>query len=127
MGTSKGSQSEAVYVPIAGCPDAALCRVKAVNAWRDGARITRGPLLRPVDNADRVGAIALSPAGVNRVVRRLVRRAGPADADGYSAHSLRTGFVTTAKNQGLPEGWIKAREAASSLPETPHPRRCLGF
>jgi integrase len=106
VATPKGSQSEAVYVPIAGFPGAELGPVKAVNAWRDGGRITRGPLLRPVDKADQVGTAALSPAGVSRVVRRLVRRAGLADADGYSAHSLRAGFVTTAKNQGLPEDTI---------------------
>jgi hypothetical protein len=88
LATSKTSQSEAVYIPIAGFPGAELCPVKAVNAWRDGARISSGPLLRPVDKADQIGAMALSPAGVNRVVRRLVRKAGLADGDGYSAHSL---------------------------------------
>lgn len=47
---------------------------------------------------------------------RLVRRAGLADADGYSAHSLRAGFVTTAKDQGLPEDTIMRHTRHKSVP-----------
>ena len=106
LATSKASQTEAVFVPIPAFEAADLCPVAALRAWRAGAGITSGPLLRPVNKADRVGPGRLSGAGINRIVQRLVRRAGLDDPGSYSAHSLRAGFVTTAKDRGLAEDTI---------------------
>jgi len=53
------------------------------------------PLLRPVTKAATITARPVSGATVDEVLRRRLRGAG-IDPAGYSAHSLRAGFITDA-------------------------------
>ena len=48
----------------------------------------------------------ITAAAINNVVQRRASAAGLEDASGYSAHSLRAGFVTEAKNRGIDEADI---------------------
>ena len=48
----------------------------------------------------------ITAAAINNVVQRRARSAGLENASGYSAHSLRAGFVTEAKNRGIDEADI---------------------
>ena len=48
----------------------------------------------------------ITAAAINNVVQRRTRSAGLENASGYSAHSLRAGFVTEAKNRGIDEADI---------------------
>lgn len=89
----------------------ALCPAKALRAWLDAAAINTGPVFREVDRHGRVGTEALS----GRSVARLVKRAGAAagfEAQDFSGHSLRAGFVTQAK--------LKSKDEAAIMRQTGH-------
>lgn len=76
---------------------------EALNAWMaklGEAGVSSGPLFRRLTN-DIVGE-GLSPAGVRDIVVRRAKLAGL--GEGFSAHSLRSGFVTEAGKQQVPLG-----------------------
>lgn len=74
---------------------------QALADWLEAAGITSGPLFRRVRRGDVLGE-PLAAAAVRDIVRRRCALAGlPED---YSAHSLRSGFVTEAGRQGVPLG-----------------------
>lgn len=77
------------------------------------AGITTGPLFRAVAKSNRAGDRALHPESVNDLVQTAVARAGlPA---GYSAHSLRAGFVTYAHLRGASDRAIAHQTRHRSL------------
>ena len=51
------------------------------------------------------------------MVQRRVSAAGLENASGYSAHSLRAGFVTEAKNRGIDEADIMRQHPAQERPD----------
>jgi integrase len=75
---------------------------EALRDWFKASRITEGPIFRRIRRGGHLGE-PLSAAAVRGIVRRRCALAG-IDGD-YSAHSLRSGFVTEACTQdvGLPE------------------------
>ncbi|WP_088319835.1 site-specific integrase [Kineosporia sp. R_H_3] len=106
-----GEQPELVVLPRAGNPD--RCPVTALQTWTDLAGITTGPLFRAVAKNNRAGDRALHPESVNDLVQAAVARAGlPA---GYSAHSLRAGFVTYAHLRGASDRAIAHQTRHRSL------------
>ena len=54
-------------------------------------------------------AAPITAAAINNVVQRRASAAGLENPLGYSAHSLRAGFVTEAKNRGIDEADIMRR------------------
>jgi site-specific recombinase XerD len=68
--------------------------VEALTQWLDAAGITDGVLFRAVARGGRLGD-AMAGNNVARVVKKLIARAGLVDAD-FSAHSLRSGFLSSA-------------------------------
>ena len=85
-----------------------LCPVRALRAWLKLAKVTEGPIFRPVDRAGagaRVGSSRLVGRAVARAVKRAAEAAG-LDAVRFSGHSLRAGFCTQAAIDGKPEGSI---------------------
>ncbi|WP_421955263.1 site-specific integrase [Polaromonas sp.] len=97
MGVSKTNQDATArnenFKPVVGTAAAAL------EAWLKAAVITEGPLFRRIGKGGRIGA-ALSPAAVRDIVKA---RCGAAGLVGdFSAHSLRSGFVTEAVRQDVP-------------------------
>ena len=82
---------------------AETCPVRAFEAWQAVAKRKAGPLFRRVSTAGRIGAAALHPDAVRRI---LVYRVGMAglEREGFarlSAHALRVGFITEAYGQGV--------------------------
>jgi site-specific recombinase XerD len=75
------------------------CPVKAVRDWLDVAGITEGPLFRAVDKAGKVASKRLTGKTVNVLVKDYAKRIG-LDPKTLSAHSLRSGFLTSAAKQG---------------------------
>lgn len=73
----------------------------ALAAWLRAADIKTGPLFRRVRRGGVVGE-PLSAAAVRDIVKRRCALAG-VEVD-FSAHSLRSGFVTEAGRQGVPLG-----------------------
>ena len=75
-----------------------------LEAWLAGSGIASGPVYRAVSRWGAVGKAALTPQSVNAIVKARLRQAGYDPAD-YSAHGLRSGYLTEAFLQGvsLPE------------------------
>ena len=76
------------------------CPVRALENWLSAARIEDGPVFRPVDRHGRVSASQLSGEAVSLIIRSRIAAAG-FDPAGYSGHSLRAGFATSATRAGI--------------------------
>jgi integrase len=77
-----------------------LCPVEAYTAWVDTLGRKDGPVFSAVNRWGHVGTEPLHPNSIIPLLRALMRRAGIAEADGFSSHSLRRGFATWANDQG---------------------------
>jgi integrase len=89
------------------------CAVLALDAWLVASGITEGAIFRPVDRHGRVHGGRLSGEAVSNVVRERVADAG-LDPTGYSGHSLRAGFATSAAQAGVQAWRIKAQTRHAS-------------
>ncbi len=105
-----GAEAELVILPRGRLH----CPVTAIRAWCEAARITEGPLLRPVSTGNKAGGVGLGVAGINRAVKSSVARIG-LDPERYSAHSLRAGFVTWAHLRGASDRAISHQTRHKSL------------
>jgi len=70
-----------------------------VQTWLAAAEISAGPVFRAVARGGRVSDAALVAASAARIVKLYARRVG-LDAATYSGHSLRSGFRTSAAENG---------------------------
>lgn len=91
--TSGADQDEVVY--LTGRP------VVALNAWLAAARIESGSVFRAIDRWGNVSGRALDPKTVNDIVKQRVAMAG-LEPEEFSAHGLRSGYLTEAANRGIP-------------------------
>ena len=93
--TDREGRGAEVAIPRGGthCPAAAL------TLWRQAARIEAGPLFRPIDRWERVGAAALSGHAIGDIVKRLAEACGE-DPEAFGGHSLRAGWITEAAGLG---------------------------
>lgn len=71
----------------------------ALHAWLQAAQIAHGPIFRRIRKGGHV-AEPLTPAAVRNIVKQRCALAG-VEGD-FSAHSLRSGFVTEAGRRNLP-------------------------
>nr|WP_157091818.1 tyrosine-type recombinase/integrase [Methylobacterium nodulans] len=74
---------------------------QALLDWLTAAWIEAGAVFRRIDRWGRLGATALDPQGVNAILKARCARAG-LDPALFSAHGLRSGFMTEAGRQGVP-------------------------
>jgi len=79
----------------------AHCPVKALEQWLERSAIGTGPLFRPINKAGSVTERRLSGEAVSLIIKRRLIAAG-LDPTGYSGHSLRAGFATSAAIEGSP-------------------------
>lgn len=77
------------------------CPVKALETWLRRSAIVTSPLFRPINKASSVSEKRLSGEAISLIVKRRLVSAG-IDPTGYSGHSLRAGFATTAAIAGAP-------------------------
>ena len=91
--TSGADSDEVVY--MAGRP------VEALNEWMTRAKIDSGSVFRAIDRWGNVSLRALDPKAINDIVKHRAALAGLEPAD-FSAHGLRSGFLTEAANRGIP-------------------------
>ena len=75
--------------------------VTALKQWLSQANIATGPVFRAIDQWGNVGRRPLTPQSVNLVLKARCKAAG-LDTDLYSAHGLRSGYLTEAANRGVP-------------------------
>jgi site-specific recombinase XerD len=75
------------------------CPVEAVNDWMASAGITTGPIFRRMGRGGYVFPEALTPFSIGQIVKRYVKAAG-LDPSEFGGHSLRSGFITSAVENG---------------------------
>ena len=107
-----GQQAELVVLPRAGITS--RCPVTALRTWLEAAAVTDGPVFRPVSKGNRALARPLNPASINTLIQNAAERAGHGEV-GYSAHSLRAGFVTYAHLRGATDRAIAHQTRHRSL------------
>lgn len=108
-----GEHTELVVLPRAPAPQR-VAR-SALRAWLDAAAITNGPVFRPVSKGSRALPRALHPESINTLVRAAAARVPGLAEVGYSAHSLRAGFVTYAHLRGATDRAIAHQTRHRSL------------
>lgn len=75
--------------------------VVALKAWLDAAQISDGPIFRAIDKWGNVKQRGLTPQSINAILKKRCAVAGLEPKD-FSAHGLRSGFLTEAANQKIP-------------------------
>jgi integrase len=90
-----------------------FCPVTALERWRERSGIIEGPTFRPVDRHGRIAPGRLSGEAVSVIVKLRVAAAG-IDPSGYSGHSLRAGFATSAAQAGVSALKIRAQTGHAS-------------
>lgn len=76
----------------------------ALKAWLEAAKIKTGPVFRRVDRYGFVSRTrGLDPASVAYIVKQAARRAGFRHVGEVSGHSFRSGHVSQAVRNGVPE------------------------
>lgn len=91
--TTTGEQDDVVY--LTGRP------VEALNAWLAAAKIDKGSVFRAIDRWGNVSRRPLDPKAINDIVKQRAEIAG-LDPTEFSAHGLRSGYLTEAANRGIP-------------------------
>ena len=75
------------------------CPVSALDRWLEISSIDADPLFRPINRHGHMSPQRLSGEAVSLIVKERLRKAG-IDPTGYSGHSLRAGFATSAAMAG---------------------------
>ncbi|MFK3852307.1 site-specific integrase [Agrobacterium pusense] len=91
--TTTGEADEVVY--LTGRP------VEALNAWLATAKIDKGSVFRGIGRWGTVSKRALDPQSINAILKQRAEMAG-LDRGEFSAHGLRSGYLTEAANRGIP-------------------------
>jgi integrase len=89
--------------------------VTALKSWLERASITSGPLFRGIDRWGHIDRKGLDPQSVNFILKTRIAAAG-LDPSSYSAHGLRSGYLTEAANRGisLPEAMQQSRHKSTA-------------
>jgi integrase len=88
--------------------------VEALQLWLERADIAKGPIFRAIDRWGEMEARALTPQAVNLIVKRRCAMAG-LDPSHFSAHGLRSGYLTEAALRGvsLPEAMQQSQHRSA--------------
>jgi integrase len=89
------------------------CPILALEGWLAVSGIDDGPIFRPVDRHGHVAAERLSGEAVSLVIKERAATAG-IDPTGFSGHSLRAGFATSAVQAGVSTLKIRAQTGHAS-------------
>ncbi|KAA1183922.1 site-specific integrase [Rhizobium tropici] len=96
LGRTKTTTAEdQVHVVLIGRP------VEALKEWLAEAKIETGPVFRRIDQWGNIDRRALTPQSVNLILKARCKQAG-LDPEMFSAHGLRSGYLTEAANRGVP-------------------------
>jgi site-specific recombinase XerD len=93
--TKRGNAADGSRVLLIGRP------AEALTAWLERARISKGAVFRGIDRWGQMGTTAISGDGVNDILKRRCKQAG-LDPALFSAHGLRSGYLTQAARDGVP-------------------------
>lgn len=96
LGKTKTAQADDdARVLIVGPP------VEALRDWLERAAISKGAVFRAIDRWEGIGDRALTPQAINLILKRRCAAAG-LDPLMFSAHGLRSGYLTEAARNGVP-------------------------
>lgn len=99
--------------------DPATCPLLALRDWLDAAMISSGPVFRGVDQKGRVSPSGLHRDSIGYIIKRAAARAGM-NVAGIAGHSLRSGGITTAATNGVPEYIIRRQSCHSPASRSFH-------
>lgn len=91
--TTTGEEDDVVY--LTGRP------VEALYAWITAAKIDKGSVFRGIGRWGTMSKRALDPQSVNAILKQRAEMAGLEPGE-FSAHGLRSGYLTEAANRGIP-------------------------
>ena len=91
--TTSGEEDEVVY--LTGRP------VEALNAWLAAAKIDKGSVFRGIGRWGALSKRPLDPQSINAILKLRVEMAGLEPGE-FSAHGLRSGYLTEAASRGIP-------------------------
>lgn len=91
-------------IPYGNHPE--TCPITALRVWLQQARITEGPIFRRFYRGGGIGDSAITAQYVSLFLKQHAARIGLSAID-FSAHSLRSGFITQAVRLGKPERRVK--------------------
>ncbi|KPH75947.1 tyrosine-type recombinase/integrase, partial [Bosea vaviloviae] len=74
--------------------------VTALREWIERADVKKGPVFRAIDRWEAIDDRALTPQAVNLILKRRCAMAG-LDPVEFSAHGLRSGYLTEAARNGV--------------------------
>ncbi len=77
-----------------------FCPVRAIEAWVAAVDLRSGPLFCGFKRNGAPTFRRMTPGTINVIVKRVAGSTG-LSTDGFGAHSLRSGYVTTAREQGV--------------------------
>lgn len=91
--TTSGEHDDTVY--LTGRP------VEALYAWMSAAKIDKGSVFRAIGRWGAVSKRAIDPQSINAILKQRAEMAGFEPGE-FSAHGLRSGYLTEAANRGIP-------------------------
>jgi integrase len=89
------------------------CPVMALEQWLERSGIATGAIFRAVDRHGHIADSRLTGDAVCRIVQAMVGGAGISNV-GYSGHSLRAGFATSAAQAGVSSWKIRQQTGHAS-------------
>jgi integrase len=110
--TDQEARGRKVAIPASA--DTHVCACTALRVWVKAAGITQGPVFREVNRHGQAAATRLGVGAVAEIVKRTCAKAG-VDPKGFSAHSLRAGFITQAIQSGKSERKIMEQTGHKSI------------
>ena len=99
--------------------DPATCPLRALRDWLDAAKISTGPVFRGIDQKGRVSVSGLHRDSIGYILKRAAARAG-FGVKNIAGHSLRSGGITTAAGNGVPEYIIRRQSHHSPSSKSFH-------
>jgi len=109
--TDQTGEGDVIGIPATGTQ---LCPVTAVNEWLDFAGISEGNVFRSIRHGP-VVLESVSTKSIANIIKKHVAAAG-LDPTFYSGHSLRSGLITQAAQQGASELDIMRHSRHRSVP-----------
>lgn len=108
--TDQERHGRTVFIPRA---RGSHCPVTALMHWLKTAGIRTGYVFRSVNRYEGIAKQGLTPQSVALIVKAAMAQTG-VDAHNFSGHSLRSGYCTSAAEQGLQSWQIRAQTGHSS-------------
>lgn len=112
-------QSQGREVAIVPGVDPSTCPLGALRDWLDAAKISSGPVFRGVDQKGRVSPSGLHRDSIGYIIKRAAARAG-FGVKNIAGHSLRSGGITTAAGNGVPEYLIRRQSHHNAASKSFH-------